>query len=327
MSVQTKISIVVPVYKSENYISRCIKSVIAQTFTEWELILVDDGGKDNSMNLVKKYAKSDNRIKFIESEMNCGPMVAREKGYLASNGSYIAFMDSDDTLPINALEILYQTMENTSADIILGATLVLEVDGTTHPHKKGLRPGIYSKKEVLSQLMNGIFPHNLWGKLFKADLLRNNNMLNSIIGCTNGEDGLLFYQVLESVEKVVIIDEFVYHYWMNDGSSTHRKLTGNIIDGMARLDGCKLEIFNKAFDTIEDNYYHSLYTHISNIAMGYPIKDIRKIYLKYGVKLDLTIKSLKKYFFGIELYKVFIKIHIYYKFKSFFNILRNNKGE
>ena len=309
-----KVSVIVPVYRAEKYINRCIESVLSQTLSEWELILVDDCGGDNSMNIVRKYVEQDGRIKYIESDKNHGPMIARETGYLASSGDYITFLDSDDTLPKNSLETFYLNAVQSNADITVGEAFVVETNGNKVLHRDGLVHGIFDKATLIPFLVDGSFPHNLWGKLFRAELLRG-KILKNYDGCTNGEDGLLFYQILENVEVVSVIGDEVYDYWMNEDSSTHKPLNEKMITGMARLEKFKMDFFLKEGVSLNKSYYHYLYGTIANLAMRYPKFGIVKIYNEQGVELDLSISNLCHYFKGIELLKILIKTFVYYRIK------------
>lgn len=113
-----RISIIVPVYKVEPYIRRCLDSIIAQTFTDWECILVDDGSPDNSGAICDEYAKLDERFQVIHQK-NQGVTRARANGVAVAKGDFITFVDPDDTIPKNALENLY-SHTNDNIDIVVG---------------------------------------------------------------------------------------------------------------------------------------------------------------------------------------------------------------
>lgn len=113
-----KISIICPVYKAEKYLHKCIESIIAQTFTDWELILVDDGSPDSSGELCEKYAIQDSRIRTIHKQ-NEGVSVARQTGLDAAHGEYVIHVDSDDWVEPNMLEELYKKAKQDDADIVI----------------------------------------------------------------------------------------------------------------------------------------------------------------------------------------------------------------
>src|SRR5690625_1561660 len=114
----TEISIIVPVYNLEDLLPRCIDSILAQTYTNFELILVNDGSTDGSGEICKKYASGDSRIKVIHKE-NGGVASSRNAGLLAASGKYIGFVDNDDYIHPYMFEILYQTAVSHSADIVV----------------------------------------------------------------------------------------------------------------------------------------------------------------------------------------------------------------
>ena len=100
-----KISVIVPVYKAEKYLNRCVDSILAQTFTDFEVLLIDDGSPDRSGEICDEYTKKDVRI-HVYHQQNCGAGAAREFGVNKASGTWIMFVDSDDTIPVDSLENL-----------------------------------------------------------------------------------------------------------------------------------------------------------------------------------------------------------------------------
>lgn len=120
------ISIIVPIYNAEKYISRCIESILQQTYKEWELILVDDGSKDNSYNICKEYVANYKNIAVIKQKNN-GANKARQQGWLQAKGEWVTFIDSDDYIPENALERLI-SKSNEETDIIIGMMSTFQIE-------------------------------------------------------------------------------------------------------------------------------------------------------------------------------------------------------
>ena len=112
------ISIIIPVYNSENYLKKCIDSVLSQTYKDIEVIIVNDGSKDNSDKICKNYADQDSRIKYY-SQKNSGVSVTRNNGIKYSSGAYIAFLDSDDYIESNFCEIMLRELEKESSDMCI----------------------------------------------------------------------------------------------------------------------------------------------------------------------------------------------------------------
>lgn len=107
-----KISIIIPVYNVEKFISRAIDSAINQTFNDIEIIIVDDCGEDKSIDIAKEYQKNDGRIKIIHNEKNLGTFAARNNGVLNSKAEYILFLDSDDYLDLRACELVFNGLDD-----------------------------------------------------------------------------------------------------------------------------------------------------------------------------------------------------------------------
>ena len=114
----SKISIIVPIYNAEKFLNKCIKSILKQTFENFELILVNDGSTDKSLDICNKYAKSDKRIKVINKK-NEGSVLARKRGIKEAKGDYVIFVDADDWISINALEVINEEINNNNADVIV----------------------------------------------------------------------------------------------------------------------------------------------------------------------------------------------------------------
>ncbi|MBS5190333.1 MAG: glycosyltransferase family 2 protein [Lachnospiraceae bacterium] len=110
------VSIIIPIYKTEKYLRRCIESVLEQTYKKIEVILVNDGSPDNSLNICEEYEKKDSRVHIVNKK-NGGLSSARNAGILVATGDYITFLDSDDYLKLDAIESLFQVLEKTNADI------------------------------------------------------------------------------------------------------------------------------------------------------------------------------------------------------------------
>ena len=117
----SKISIVIPMYNVEKYIDDCLTSIINQTFKDIEIICIDDGSSDKTLDIANKYKKNDKRIS-IYKQQHAGVSIARNKGLDKATGKYILFFDSDDILDLNALEDLYNILEKEKLDTLFGAS-------------------------------------------------------------------------------------------------------------------------------------------------------------------------------------------------------------
>lgn len=212
----TKISIIVPIYNSEQFIERCIISVLEQSFQDWELLLVDDGSMDSSLNICKQYAKKDARIKSFHQE-NSGVSTARLKGLSESAGEYISFLDSDDALPSNALEILYDNViEN--YDIVIGtlSNVVLSGEIIEKEHYDWTGGEISTSEQYALGLLKGNINPYLCGALYKKSTF-DTSAFRAIIKAKLfiGEDWCLKLLCSNRVTKVKNIKDVVYYYYEN----------------------------------------------------------------------------------------------------------------
>lgn len=226
------ISVIIPVYNLENYIERCIKSVLIQTFKNFEVICVDDKSQDRTVEIIEKIAKTDSRVKLLRQPQNSGPAMARSYGCRESKGSYIFFLDGDDTLPSNALELLYTKIKDSKVDIVRGSVVVVDFDGNRNLLKCDSLPYGSERYGIYRALLEGKFRHNLWATLYKRELLVNYSY-HEYPNMRNGEDAYLFYQLVENINNgISIVPDIVYYYYMVHNSSTHIKKSNKSLEGL-----------------------------------------------------------------------------------------------
>ena len=166
-----KISIIVPIYKVEKYIDKCIESIVCQTYSNLEIILVDDGSPDGCPQICDEYAKKDDRIKVIHKK-NGGLSEARNYGIEIATGNYITFVDSDDYVSNDYIEYLYNLSINNMADIsIVLPQIFFESDDNVRINKKDECIKKYdSRNALITMLYQREFDTSAWGKLYKKEL-------------------------------------------------------------------------------------------------------------------------------------------------------------
>ena len=221
-----KISVVVTVYNVEKYISRCIESVLNQSFDDFELVVVDDATPDKSMDIVAQF--TDERVRVVRNGQNSGLMWARKVGVEHSKGQYVVYLDSDDTLPLNALEILYSEIQESGADMVSGNIVYKKIDGSEEVWQSSLKYGNNSRG-VYEALLRNQYRHNLCGHIFKKDLLTLSH-LKFYKNFTKWEDYCLFYQIVDKSNKVCHIDKPVYYYFQTAGSSTQVRISDRSLE-------------------------------------------------------------------------------------------------
>ena len=215
-----KISIIVPVYKVEPYLRRCLDSILSQTFTDWECILVDDGSPDASGDLCDAYAGRDRRFQVIHQE-NGGVSLARNAAMDLARGEWISFVDGDDWLEKDACELMHGKALESDCDVLIcGHSLS---DG-----KKDFAS--FTPKKGVLEVPEEVEPwQGPCAKLFKSTLV---NGLRFPAGIQLAEDMFFTYQVYFLAAKVMGCDAVVYHYFQNPESAIHSITEKSIRDEM-----------------------------------------------------------------------------------------------
>lgn len=206
------VSIIVPIYNTEKYLDECLRSIVSQTFKDWELILVDDGSTDSSGKIAEDYARKDNRIKVLHIN-NGGLSWARNHGIDIAVGEYITFVDADDELSDGALQSLYEAIIKYDADIVQGK-FTYEKGKTA---KGGKIKNFEPEEAIENVLLQRELVSSAWGKLYRKELFEG---LRYRVGLYY-EDLDLFYKLFEKCKRIVFIPETVYFYRQTPGSILH----------------------------------------------------------------------------------------------------------
>lgn len=169
-----KISVIIPVYNTEKHLKKCLESVINQSLSDIEIICVNDGSVDNSLNILEEYARLDSRIVLINQE-NKGVSRARNIALKLAGGEYIAFLDSDDWFENNALETAYEEIKRNTADILLyGANIFIDNKFSTNSNTKLIKKIMTGKGTITDFINLNIV---VWDKLFRTNFLKENKIL------------------------------------------------------------------------------------------------------------------------------------------------------
>ena len=215
-----KVSIVVPMYNSEKYISRCLESILQQTFFDFEIILVDDGSTDATAQICRSYVDKDARISYYYQE-NAGPDYARKKGIEEAAGTFLVFVDADDYIELSMLEILYGEMEKSGADLVCCQMARADAAGKRMSITDMKEPYIdcNSVEDNLHHYFATRYINSSYGtKLIRKELLKDYEYLKeSVIG----EDVTIILYLLQQADKVRIINSELYLYYWNGNSISH----------------------------------------------------------------------------------------------------------
>lgn len=233
---ETKVSVIIPVYNVSKYLRRCIKTVINQTMKEIEIILVNDGSTDDSGSICEEYAKNDKRISVVNKE-NEGLGYARNTGLKYAKSPYILFIDSDDYIELDMIKEMYNNIIQNESDIcycdfnrVNGKKVI------PCKHIKG-KEGAYSDKQITEDIIpdliggaptdrfDDIIGWGVWKVLYKREIIINNHILFHSEKEMISEDIIFQLDYLKHVKKATIIDKAFYNYCINNGSlsTTYRK--------------------------------------------------------------------------------------------------------
>lgn len=223
-----KVSVIIPVYNLEKYITRCLESIINQTFKEIEILVVNDGSTDKSLDLIKEKALLDNRIIIINKD-NEGISKARLSGYEKAKGEYILFVDGDDYVDKNAIEILYNTAKSNDYDIVQYKYLINYEDGIKGRNDRVLiDEKKFINKDLIKLNLLGDTIFSIWSKFIKKDFLVKNN-INLPQNISYAEDVALTCVLSIYKPKFVFIDKYLYIYNKRNNSASH-KVSDNLLD-------------------------------------------------------------------------------------------------
>lgn len=224
------VSIIIPVYNSELYLEKCLKSVTNQSLKDIEIIIINDGSTDNSRDIIERYAKNDKRIIFIDKE-NGGQSSARNSGLLKANGEYVAFIDSDDCVDENMIKDMYELCKSNKCDIaICDYNMIFENDIQSDKHNvfkltnevvdiENMTGFEYIKK-YMRTYKHG---NEVCTRMYKNALLKDKNILfdkNSKSGIPEiGEDMFFNFKVALYANKIASCNKAYYNYFIHNGSA------------------------------------------------------------------------------------------------------------
>lgn len=271
MEYNPKISIIVPMYNSESTIGKCIESILQQTLSELEVILVNDGSTDNTLDICKKYSKRDSRIVVVSQE-NKGLISARKRGVEISSADLIGFVDSDDWIEKDMYENLYEIYNNYHVDVVSSGIFRDYIEEQyTNEVLDNFEQGYYEN------INKTVYPYMLWNKkindfgiyctlvnkLFKREILKTvyDNIDERVF---YGEDCLTFFSYMMRCKKIYILNKSYYHYVINHNS-----------------------MCSKTDDRLLTNTY-------------YLYKGLEKAFLGYGELTYRLLEQLKYYILSVE---------------------------
>lgn len=207
------VSVVIPIYNAEKYIQQCIRSVLNQSYSDLEVILVDDGSYDSSASICQELAQEDARIKYYYQQ-NKGVTSARKKGVELASGEYVTFVDADDTIEKDFLKILVNKIIEGFDIVISEASFEGEIDGDTY----------------VSEMLEGKLPPSIWGKLIKKNLL-SDDIFNISRDLSIGEDVIMNILIgLRVHNSIYVFNKSYYNYEIHDTSVMNGRVVSLVYD-------------------------------------------------------------------------------------------------
>ena len=245
-----KVSVIVPVYNGEKSIERCAGSILNQDYPELELILVDDGSRDRSWEIIQAIAAADHRVKAIHQE-NGGVSSARNRALAEASGTYVQFADVDDWLPMDATKMLVREMEAQSAELVVGDFYRI-VDGNVSEKGSIEMGGALTLQQYANAMMLSpadLYYGVLWNKLYRKDIIEQYS-IRMDENISYSEDMIFNLEYLLHVKSVAILKAPVYYYQYTKGSLVDQSLNlSSTIKMKKSVIGYYNEFFRKTFDT------------------------------------------------------------------------------
>ena len=309
------ISIIIPIYNVEKYLEKCLDSILNQTYKNLEIILIDDGSTDNSPNICNSYCEKDKRIKIIHKN-NEGVSSARNKGIELSKGKYIVFIDSDDYVSNEHIEVLYDCIISNNVDLVISNLIDISEDGIilNNEEKESF---LMNKDQCLKELLSeDNFYHLCCGNIYRKDLLEK---IRFNCKYRIAEDLDFLYRYIKQISSAYFLSKNTYYYLKREGSATNSiysekwndelKICNFIISEMVELENN----FHK--------YAKRKYIRLNiNQAYRFKLNKNQTKILKNNIKIYKNEMFNSKLFDNKEKLKIFLLLKSYYLFKIVTNI-------
>ncbi|NIK76096.1 glycosyltransferase involved in cell wall biosynthesis [Paenibacillus castaneae] len=268
-----KVSVIVPIYNGEAYLSECVESLLSQTLKECEFIFVNDGSTDRSAEIVERYRETDSRITVIY-QPNQGVSVARNKGIQAAMGQYIGFVDADDYIDADMFELLYDGACCGNCDVVF-SNFISEMDGHEVITQYDIPSDVvlsssFIRQEVLPALLRTDEWNTVWNKIYRLQILRKND-LKFPEKVALGEDGMFNMLFFSHIQTLKYINYSGYHY---------REVSGSATRSMGRKD-----YFSRALEVYESELPECY----MDLIDGFKVNQFKSIKLIHSVIANIHI--------------------------------------
>lgn len=226
------VSVIVPVYNGEKYLRECIDSICNQSYTDLEIIIINDGSNDNTSKIAKQIESKDNRVIYVEHE-NKGVSYSRNKGLDLATGEYIVFVDCDDTIEKGYIELLFNQISKNNLDIVSCGYTDISIYGTIKLNDFYIGNSMLNKDEFINNIFKGV-GGTLWGKIFKTEIINKNKIRlnNNIFMC---EDMLFVLKYAMKCNSFGAIEQSLYNYNRKNENSISSKINFEYFDNLIKV--------------------------------------------------------------------------------------------
>lgn len=234
-----KVSIIIPIYNMEEKLERCLGCLLAQTYRNIEIILIDDKSTDGTLNVCYKFAQQDSRIIVISNETNQGAGFSRNSGILKASGEFYYFPDADDELDYKAIEIMVSKMETSKSDLLVFGYIIRQESGCIVKSKRYINieqsgEDIRSNYYVYANMrFNLSIQGAAWNKCFKSNIVKEFGI--KFPSLKRHEDEVFIARYVSHAEKICFIDDMLYTYYVNNLKSPYCKYPKNYLDNVHEL--------------------------------------------------------------------------------------------
>ena len=314
-----KVSVIIPVYNVEQYLRQCLDSVINQTFKDIEIIVVNDCSPDNSLQIIKEYQQKDDRIVLVDLKQNVGLGFARNEGMKVAKCKYITFVDSDDWVTKDYVEVLYNTIEKYQYDVI--SPDFYEYDDITQKVSKSKHPKNFyniniSTINIKQKLLCCEHIHYA-RKIYNLRFLKDNNITFKI---NKFEDTLFIWEIILKTNRFMFIDDKIYYYRVNRKGSIMTNQNSELLNNINLFYALKDLIYK---DDNNKKYFDSVLNFfIMNRVLDFAWRNSKDFYNLYPKFKKQYLNDKKIEFRYLKTLKIFIKVKLFqYILKHDINII------
>jgi len=321
------VSVVIPIYNVENYLDGCIQSIVDQSYTEMEIILIDDGSTDHCPAICDDWAERDNRIRVIHKK-NAGVGAARNTGIDSARGRFIFFLDADDCFDIETIECCIAEVSRANVDVVMFGCCDVYEDGTKAEHSIHAGKRYYLKEQIMDDILPGLFTYDrglgisVCMKMFCLDLIKKNKVRFGEEREFVSEDACFILHLFTYVSSVLIVPKPLYYYRRNMTSFSRRyKKNCQLLNDSFLLKGmdiCKNAAFpKKVLSCIKVRYHMYTVAGLKQALRAKLTKKEKKVELgaMYGNKFlrsTITLDVLKYESFPMKIFWIVWKLRGYW---------------